>query len=83
MPRTSDSDDMKASVSRSKTEREADSFDCELFRLICRAETLYESVHHLNPRSHERSDAHELLYKLRSARPHIRAFMHTEDRART
>lgn len=68
---------------RSKAQRDADAFDCDLYRLICRAETLYDSVHHLNPRSHERTDAHELLYKLRAARPHIRAFMHQDDRAKT
>lgn len=66
---------------RTRLQREADSLDCDLYRLICRAERMYDEIkRHTGPRV---GDFHKSLMSLRSARSGIRMLMHDNDRART
>jgi hypothetical protein len=66
---------------RTRLQREADSLDCDLYRLICRAERMYDGIKkHTGPRV---ADFHKCLMRLRSARSGIRMLMHGDDRART
>jgi hypothetical protein len=64
---------------RSKREREADSIDCDLFRLLNRVESLYQDAR----QTHRASRLSESLIALRSARIGIRLFMHPDDIERT
>lgn len=58
---------------------DANEIDRELFRVITRAESLYDGVK-ADKRGH---DLLVSLQKLRAARIGIRAFMHADDRAHT
>jgi hypothetical protein len=65
---------------RTKLQAEADSVDCDVFRLIWRLERLYDA-NRQNDRAQEK--IHRALEQLRGARPHIRSLMSNEDRARS
>lgn len=66
---------------RTRIQRDADSIDCDLYRVITRVERLYDSIkHHSGPRV---ADLHKALMSLRSARPGIRLLMNEFDRKRT
>lgn len=66
-----------ADVRRSPLEREADAIDCDLYRIYCRVERLYEA-HRV-----ERDTLYAFMSAIRHARPHIRSLMHDFDRERT
>lgn len=62
-------------------QRDADAIDCDLYRVICRVESLYDSLkHHKGQRV---TDLHKSLQGLREARVGIRMLMDSDDRART
>lgn len=66
---------------RTSMQRDADAADCDLYRVICRVERLYDSIkRHSGPRV---TDLHKSLQGLRNARTGIRMLMHADDRART
>lgn len=66
---------------RTRLQREADSLDCDLYRLICRAERMYDGIkRHTGPKV---GNFHKSLMSLRSARSGIRTLMHADDRSRT
>lgn len=66
---------------KTELQREADRADCDLYRVICRVEKLYDSIkRHSGPRV---ADLHKSLQGLRNARTGIRMLMDESDRART
>jgi hypothetical protein len=66
---------------RTEIEKTADAIDCDLYRVICRVERLYDGLkRHTGPRV---KDLHKSLQGLRSARVGIRMLMNDDDRKRT
>lgn len=61
-------------VNRLSIENDANSFDCDLYRLISRAESL-RVKHPSRAKQWMRA-----IEKLHAARPHVRQMMSTEDR---
>lgn len=68
-------------IVRTKVQRDADKADCDLFRVIAKVESIYDSVKHHN--GQRVTDLHKSLMELRHARSGIRMMMHESDRART
>jgi hypothetical protein len=65
---------------RAKVQKDADAIDCDLYRVICRVEQLYDSLKRIKgPRV---TDLHKSLQGLRNARTGIRMLMHEDDRSR-
>lgn len=58
---------------RTELQRESDSIDCELYRLIVRAERLWDA------HRGARTELHQSLQSLRSARIGLRMCMHPDD----
>ena len=66
---------------RTQIQKDADAIDCDLYRVICSVERLYDSIkRHSGPRV---TDLHKSLQGLRNARVGIRMLMDESDRART
>jgi hypothetical protein len=63
---------------RSTNEEAADNFDCDLYRLVRRAEAFADEA-----RGKTRNEWDGIVTRLRSARPTVRAMMHAADRKRT
>lgn len=67
---------------RTRLETDADAIDCDLYRIICRVERIYDDF-----KRHEEgsrvTDLHRSLQSLRHARVGIRMLMDVDDRART
>ena len=63
--------------SRSKLQRECNDLDCELYRLIGRAERLAEEIKVAGPK------LRYVVTQLRKARPGLRELMHIKDRIGT
>jgi len=62
---------------RSTLQRECDAMDCDLYRIICRAERLAETIKVAGPK------LRYVVSRLRSARPGLRELMHVDDRKGT
>ena len=66
---------------RTGLQRDADAADCDLYRVICRVERIYDSIkRHKGPKV---TDLHRSLQALRIARTGIRMLMDKDDLART
>lgn len=65
------------SIPRTELQRDADRLDCDLYRLICRVEVLWQDY----PRA--RDKLHDSLQGLRGARNGLRSLMHELDRKET
>jgi len=62
---------------RTALEREADAMDCDLFRVLTRAERLYDEHKRIKD---VRDNLEPTLNQLRSARSGLRQLMHKDDR---
>lgn len=66
---------------KTSLQKDADSADCDLYRIICRVERIYDSIkYHRGPRV---TDLYRSLQYLHDARTGIRMLMHPDDRSRT
>lgn len=65
---------------RTDLQRRANDADCDLYRVICQVERMYDEV---KRDSRKGADLHKSLMGLRNARSGIRALMHADDRTRT
>lgn len=66
---------------RTPLQRDADDIDCDLYRLICRVERLYDT--HKRRNAYARDNLVESLQALRRGRVGLRVLMHESDRERT
>lgn len=66
---------------RTDLQRRADEADCDLYRVICRVERMYDEIK--GARGERITNLHKSLQDLRNARSGIRNFMHEDDRERT
>jgi hypothetical protein len=66
---------------RTQLQRDADSIDCDLYRLITRVERLYDANKSRN--DYARETLAESLQALRRGRVGVRVLMHDVDRERT
>lgn len=62
---------------KTQLEREADSIDCDFYRVLARIEGLWKKY---PERSLERNAVSTCLHYMRAARPHLRGLMAKEDR---
>jgi hypothetical protein len=68
-------------MSSREVEITADQIDCDLYRVICRVENLYDSLK--RETSPQITDLHKSLQGLRHARSGIRNLMSVSDQKRT
>lgn len=66
---------------RTDIQRRADEADCDLYRVICRIERMYDEIKGAG--GPKVAELHKSLMGLRNARSGIRDLMHGDDRTRT
>ena len=68
---------------RTSLQKQANDFDCELFRLLDTATEIARGNGGIRTNQRERDDWKEVAHALRNARPYVRKMMHREDQSET
>jgi hypothetical protein len=68
---------LEPKITRTVLQREADSIDCDIYRLQSKLERLADQIKTAGPA------LRRAAMELAGARPHVRRFMHEYDRSRT